>query len=192
MRIRSFLFSFILTAACLSLLFGRSNIPRAEVVDVGVWPENATIAKGEQVQFYAAFLNSDGTVSCEVPPAALGALYDSGTFVGGCDSATALLDFSLVQDTISQRVRFRWARQNSADEYNIVVSKVSSGLSVLDTIIVDTVLVWGSGEKDSLYYVRGAGRYRGMQAAFGDSVSFGFPGSVIITPVAPIAIDTVQ
>ena len=135
---------------------------------------------GEQVQLYAAVLLADGTVECT--PAGLSA---------GCDSASSLLDFSLVQDTTPRSVRFRWPRQAAADEYNIVVTDASTFLAALDTILADTFLVWGAGAIDSIYFVKGAGRFQGLQASFGDSVQFGFPTSIILAPVAPIVVDTI-
>ncbi len=58
---------------------------------IAVWPESVEVDSGQSVQLYAAVLYSDGSISCDVPPAAPGALYESGTFTGGCDSAIARL-----------------------------------------------------------------------------------------------------
>lgn len=67
--------------------------PDTIIVDtIAVWPADVTIAAGGMVQFYVAYLYDDGSVSCETPPAESGALYDSGTFCCGCDSALAVLD----------------------------------------------------------------------------------------------------
>lgn len=56
-------------------------------VAVGVWPDSSEIETGAQVQQYAAVVQSDATIHCTVPAPAPGALYDSGTFCCGCDSA---------------------------------------------------------------------------------------------------------
>jgi hypothetical protein len=58
---------------------------------IAVWPPMIEIEVGERVQFYAAVLYSDGSMRCDDPPPASGVLYESGTFIGGCDSAMARL-----------------------------------------------------------------------------------------------------
>ena len=68
---------------------------------------------------------------------------------------------------------------------------MSTLLAALDTLVADTFLIWTGGQVDSTYWVRGAARFMEFQAAFGDSTLFGFPGSVVIAPVAPIVVDTI-
>ena len=192
---RSILMSVILTSSLFGVttLFGiRDHLAPnlAPAVQLCLWPGSIgangcearppiELRPGEQVQMYAALLRADGVIECT--PAGASA---------GCDSASALLDLSLVQDTIPRSIRFRWARQAAADDYNIVVTLSSTAIAELDTILPDTFLVWTGGQVDSLYFVKGAGRFRGQQAAFGDSTQFGFPGSVVVAPVAPIVVDT--
>ncbi len=188
---RSILWSAILTSSLLGVTTGPASTPApavAPAVQLCVWPGSTgtngcearapiELRPGEQVQMFAALLRADGVIECT--PAGASA---------GCDSASALLDLSLVQDTIPRSIRFRWARQSAADGYNIVVT--SPAIVELDTILADTFLVWTGGAVDSLYYVKGAGRFAGQQAAFGDSTQFGFPGPVVVAPVAPIVVDT--
>lgn len=71
------------------------------VVGMSVWPKSIEIDTGTQVQFYAALLivetageAADTSIVCDTPPPAPGALYDSGTFCCGCDSAAASLPWT--------------------------------------------------------------------------------------------------
>jgi hypothetical protein len=77
--------------------------PDTVVVDtliaaIAVWPESIELESGAEVQFYAAVLlvetagqAVDSSIVCDTPPPAQGALYESGTFCCGCDSAVAVL-----------------------------------------------------------------------------------------------------
>ncbi len=88
-------------------------------------------------------------------------------------------------------IQFSWPRQQGMEDYNIVVTSVSTFMAGLDTILSDTSLVWNAGAADSLYWVKGAARYRGVQASFGDSVQFSFPTPVVVLPLGPIVVDTI-
>lgn len=80
--------------------------PDTVVVDtliaaIAVWPESIELESGAEVQFYAALLlietageAVDSSIVCDTPAPAQGALYDSGTFCCGCDSAIAVLQRS--------------------------------------------------------------------------------------------------
>jgi hypothetical protein len=77
--------------------------PDTVVVDtliaaIAVWPESIELESGAAAQFYAAILvvetageAVDSSFVCDTPPPAEGALYESGTFCCGCDSAIAVL-----------------------------------------------------------------------------------------------------
>lgn len=148
------------------------------------------ITGGPAKRAFAAFLyaDSDTVIGCT------GWDFSQPETIEPCDRMAVLLRAAhpefFPQDTITRSIGFSWASQAVADDYNIVVTNASTFLAVLDTILSDTVLVWTAGQVDSLYWVKGAARYRGAQAAFGDSTQFGFPGPVILAPVAPIAVDT--
>lgn len=60
-------------------------------LEIAVWPDSSEIAELEEVQYYAAKLHSDAIARCDIPAPVPGALYESGTFPGGCDSALAKL-----------------------------------------------------------------------------------------------------
>jgi len=64
----------------------------AVVVDIAVWPVGVTIDAGQEAQFYAASLRSDGSVSCapENPSTDPNVLFNA-TVVAGCDSAAGRL-----------------------------------------------------------------------------------------------------
>ncbi|UCC82235.1 MAG: hypothetical protein JSW46_14765 [Gemmatimonadota bacterium] len=80
--------------------------PDTVVVDtliaaISLWPESVELERGVKVQFYAAILlietageAVDSSIVCDTPPPAQGALYESGSFCCGCDSATAALQRS--------------------------------------------------------------------------------------------------
>jgi hypothetical protein len=80
--------------------------PDTVVVDtliaaIAVWPETIEVERGTEVQLYAALLlietageAVDSLIVCDTPPPAQGALYESGTFCCGCDSAMAVLQRS--------------------------------------------------------------------------------------------------
>lgn len=65
--------------------------PPLLVDTLALWPPGFQLDTGQQLQVWVAFRYTDGSSSCEAPPAAPGALYESGTFTAGCDSALALL-----------------------------------------------------------------------------------------------------
>lgn len=171
----------------------------AEVVDVAVWPTSVEIAPDEQVQFYAAVLYSDGTISCEMPPSAPGALYESGSFAGGCDSAIVAL-----QDTIVRALRYRWARQPLGDHdslvYEIQVRRADLAWPASGNLTQDSIYVFTGGDIDSVYWARaGACYYLGLEHAcggWGDSVSARFPIELtqpwVPLPVQPVLVDTTQ
>jgi hypothetical protein len=71
------------------------------VAAIAVWPESVELESGAELQFYAAILlietageAVDSSIVCDTPPPAQGALYESGTFCCGCDSAIAVLQRS--------------------------------------------------------------------------------------------------
>ncbi len=68
------------------------------IAGIAVWPESIELEVGAEVQFYAAVLlietagaAVDSSIVCDTPAPAQGALYESGTFCCGCDSAIAVL-----------------------------------------------------------------------------------------------------
>jgi hypothetical protein len=81
--------------------------PDTVVVDtliaaIAVWPESIELESGAEVQFYAAILlietageAVDSSIVCDTPSPAPAALYESGTFCCGCDSAIAVLQRSI-------------------------------------------------------------------------------------------------
>jgi len=174
--------------------FGR----RASTVRVAVWPPELEIQIGQQFEVFAAALLDDGLVTCNPPfpfvwsssDTSIATVTPTGRTVGenepGCLAAKHML-----QDTIARIIRFKWPRQQGMEEYNIVVTSASTFLAGLDTILADTFLVWTAGAPDSAYWVKGAARYRGNQASFGDSVQFTFPTPVVILPLGPIVVDTI-
>ena len=103
----------------------------------------------------------------------------------GCIAARAL-----IQDTVPRVVQFSWPSLAGMEDYNIVVTSAASFMAGLDTILPDTFLVWSAGAPDSLYWVKGAARYRGVQLSFGDSVQFSFPTPVVAIPLGPTVVDT--
>lgn len=67
-------------------------MPPPQILDtLAIWPENVEIKTGELVQFWRADLFTNGLLLCEFPAPAPGALYESGSFTSGCDSAIAQL-----------------------------------------------------------------------------------------------------
>ena len=144
----------------------------------------------QRAQFYAAVLRADGVVDCALGTFDTTVLYNMVAVPFACDSAAALLDLTLAQDTINRITRFRWPRQAVATSYNIVVIQAWDLQAALDTLVLDTALVWTAGIVDSTYWVKGAARFLGTQAAFGDSTVFGFPSPVVLAPVQPIVVDT--
>lgn len=71
------------------------------IAGIAVWPESIELQSGTEVQLYAAILlietageAVDSSIVCDIPPPAQGALYESGTFCCGCDSAIAVLQRS--------------------------------------------------------------------------------------------------
>lgn len=79
------------------------------VVDMAVWPPGVDVESGQRVQFYAAALQADRTVTCipESPSQDPNVLFNANV-VAGCDSATALLDFSKANGTSASQPS-RWA-----------------------------------------------------------------------------------
>ncbi len=174
--------------------FGRT----ASTVRAVVWPTSLNLSIGGTAEVFAAALLDDGTVTCNPPVPFVWTSSDTSIATvranrvvaeddPGCLAAKALL-----QDTVPRVVMFSWPRLSGMDEYNIVVTNASTFMSGLDTIVVaDTSLMWGAGAPDSLYWVKGAARYRGIQLSFGDSVQFSFPTPVVAIPLGPIVVDTV-
>ncbi|NIN68904.1 MAG: hypothetical protein GTO63_30295 [Anaerolineae bacterium] len=197
MRPRDAFVSIWVVLAVMFTVSGR--LPEAPVVDVAVWPTSVEIAPDEQVQFYAALLRLDGTVDCDVPPAAPGALYESGSFLGGCDSAVALL-----QDTVTRALRYRWPAQPLYDHDSLVYEISVRRFSLPDPTIFhrtqDTVFVWDGGQPDSLYWAKARAFYylNGVEEVgpYGDSVSALFPSELtqpwVPLAVEPVLVDTTQ
>lgn len=71
--------------------------PLPQIVDVVVWPVDPLIPDGVVAQLYVAVLRADGSTECspEQPSTDPNVLFN-GTLVAGCDSATALLDLTLI------------------------------------------------------------------------------------------------
>lgn len=173
--------------------FGR----RASTVRSVVWPTSLNLRIGETAEVFAAALLDDGTVTCNPPTPFVWTSSDPsiatvtlGRVVGenepGCLAAKAL-----IQDTVPRVVQFSWPSLAGMEDYNIVVTSAATFMAGLDTILPDTFLVWSAGAPDSLYWVKGAARYRGVQLSFGDSVQFSFPTPVVAIPLGPIVVDTV-
>lgn len=174
--------------------FGR----RASTVKVAVWPPELEIQIGQTVEVFAAALLDDGTVTCNPPfpfvwsssDTTIATVRSWGAPIPENDPGCLEAKHAL-QDTIARIIRFKWPRQQGMEDYNIVVTDASTFMAGLDTILADTFLVWTAGAPDSAYWVKGAARYRGSQASFGDSVRFVFPTPVVILPLGPIVVDTI-
>jgi len=173
--------------------FGRP----ASTVRVEVWPTSLNLRIGETAEVFAAALLDDGLVTCNPPTPFVWSSSDTtiatvrsfGVPVAeddpGCLAAKAL-----IQDTVPRVVQFSWPSLAGMEDYNIVVTSAATFMAGLDTILPDTFLVWSAGAPDSLYWVKGAARYRGVQLSFGDSVQFSFPTPVVAIPLGPIVVDT--
>lgn len=96
--------------------------PDTVVVDtliaaIAVWPQSIDVESGSAVQFYAAALlietagaAVDSSFICDTPPPVQGALYDSGNFCCGCDSAIVVLQRSYASSSPT-RIALNTARQ---------------------------------------------------------------------------------
>ncbi len=89
--------------------------PSSPVVDLALWPSDVNLDPGQRVQFYAAFLHADSTVTCvpESPSTDPTVLYNA-TVVAGCDSATVRLDLSKAHGT-SSSTQTRWTAADVLD-----------------------------------------------------------------------------
>lgn len=195
----------------LALLTAEPVVERAAdavAVQVCIWPgSNGTngctvndtevnLVPMQQAQFYAAVLLSDGTVECAPGSTDPTVLFNMTDFPAACDSATALLDFSLAtQDTILRWVRFVWASDTTVVDYNIQVLNLADSV-LLDTIVPTSPIEWMDGQQDVAYRVKGRTRVMvdGAPRAgtFGALFPFVFPGVVNIPAMPVIQVDTIS
>lgn len=171
-------------------------------VQVCVWPGingcggtiPVEIVNGQRAQLYAAVLYSDGTVECNTGTTDTTALFNAIAVPFACDSAEALLDFSLVQDTVPRWVRFFWANDTTVADYQIQVLTLADSV-VLDTIVPGSPLEWMDGELGQDYTVRGRTRVivsgAPMEGSFSTPKVFAYPGLVQIPAMPAIEVDTV-
>ncbi len=206
-----------------------ASIADSAVIDVKVWPPSMSIYTADstgacyewaypcQAQFYAAWLAEDGTYGCSMDGKSTDTLvaYNAIHYPGACDSAIALLDFSLLQDTVryDRYARFTWQLQpdsvvNSGYtliEYHIMVRN-PTGQYLMDSTFVhpDTQMVWRDGMPDSIYevavYTIGATADTAIGGPASEWVTFSYPEPMdsiivrLVTPVMlpPVTVDTIM
>jgi hypothetical protein len=201
-------------------------IADSSVIDVKVWPESVTIFAGDsatggcyewaypcQAQFYAAWLAEDGTFGCSMDGKSLDTLvaYNAVYYPDACDSAIAMLDFSLLQDTLryDRYARFTWISQPDSVvesgytlvEYHILIRNTTTGNYLMDSTVVhpDTQMIWLDGVPETYYdvavYTIGATADTAIAAARSTWVTFLYPSpldSIVVRLVAPIELPPVQ